>query len=47
MAQTWRAYLKEIYYNPEHPASYEGINKIYQFVKKEGKFKISKARIKN
>ena len=47
MAQTWRAYLKEIYYNPEHPASYEGINKIYEFIKKEGKFKISKARIKN
>lgn len=26
--------LKNIYYNPKHPSSFSGINKLYQTVKK-------------
>lgn len=37
-------YLKSVYYDAAHPASYSGIDKLYRFVKKERK--ISKARIK-
>ena len=47
MEQSWKQYLKSIYFNPSHPASYEGINKLYDVVKKEGKFKISREKIKN
>ena len=47
MVQTWRQYLKEIYFNPDHPGSFEGIDKLYKIVKKEGKFQISKEKIRH
>ena len=43
---TWREYLKKMYFNPANPGSYEGVNKLYKQVKKEGKFNLSKAKIK-
>ena len=43
---TWREYLKKIYFDPSNPGSYEGVNKLYKQVKKEGKFQLSKAKIK-
>ena len=39
-------YLKNIYYNPSKPASFLGPDKLYQFVKKDGKYMISKYRIR-
>ena len=42
----WEDYLQKIYYDPSHPASYEGLNNLYNEVKKEGKFKISHKQIK-
>ena len=39
-------YLKNIYYNPSNPASFSGPDKLYQFVKKDGKYMISKYRIR-
>ena len=39
-------YLKNIYYNPSKPASFSGPDKLYQFVKKDGKYMISKYRIR-
>ena len=39
-------YLKNIYFKPSHPASFSGVEKLYQTVKKEGKFKIGRRRIK-
>ena len=33
--------LTKICYDPSHPASYEGLNNLYNAVKQEGKFKIS------
>ena len=44
--QTWREYLKKIYFNPGNSGSYEGVNKLYKQVKKEGKFNLSKVKIK-
>ena len=35
-----------IYYDPSHPASYEGLNNLYNEVKKEKKFKIFHKQIK-
>ena len=43
---TWREYLKKIYFNPEEPGSFEGVDKLYERVKKDGKFKISRSRVK-
>ena len=42
----WKEYLASIYYNVKHPGSYAGPDKLYQAVKKEGKFKIGKYRIR-
>ena len=42
----WEKYLEKIYFNPEHPASFEGPLRLYKVVKEEGKFKISHSQIK-
>ena len=42
----WEKYLEKIYFNPEHPASFEGPLQLYKVVKEEGKFKISHSQIK-
>ena len=34
-------YLSDIYFNPKHSASYSGVNKLYTFVKKDKKHKLS------
>ena len=43
----WEKYLEKIYFNPEHPASFEGPLQLYKVVKEEAKFKISHSQIKN
>ena len=42
----WEDYLRKIYYDPSHPASFEGLKTLYQEVKKEGKFNISHKQLK-
>ena len=42
----WEKYLKSIYFDPSHPASFGGLDRLYQIVKKEGKYKISYSQIK-
>ena len=42
----WEDYLRQIYYNPSHPASYEGEKAVYDAVKREKKFKISHGQIR-
>lgn len=36
-----KQYLTDIWTNPKHPASFSGPGKLYDYVKKDGKFKIS------
>ncbi|KAK3102040.1 hypothetical protein FSP39_008318 [Pinctada imbricata] len=43
---SWEDYLKEIYYNPVNAGSFSGPDKLYRYVKKEGKYVISKYRIR-
>lgn len=38
-------YLKDIYYKPEHPASFSGLSKLYNYVKRDGKLNVSKSDI--
>ena len=38
--------LKDSYYNPSSPACFSGVEKLYEFVKKNGQYKISKRSIK-
>ena len=40
-------YLHDLYYNPKSPASFGGVDAVYRTVKIDGKFKISRNRIKN
>ena len=42
----WMEYLKDIYYNPKHPASFTGPIKLHQFIKSENKYKLSLKVIK-
>ena len=42
----WEKYLKSIYFNVKHPASFSGIDKLYHFVKKDNKFDLNREQIK-
>ena len=42
----WEKYLKEIYLDPSHPASFSNPQTLYKVAKKEGKYKISHSQIK-
>lgn len=39
-------YLKKVLYDPRHPGSFAGATKLYEIVKKEGKYDIGLNRIK-
>ena len=43
---SWEEYLKDIYFNPSHPASFAGPQKLYKFVQSEGKYKIGMHNIR-
>lgn len=45
-SKSWKDYLKAIYYDPVRPASFQGINKLYEVVQKEKLFDISRKQIK-
>ena len=42
----WEDYLKTIYYDPSHPESFAGPQKLYSLVRNEGKFVIGMYRIR-
>ena len=42
----WEKYLKSIFFDPSHPASFGGPDRLYKIVKKEGKYTISHSQIK-
>ena len=39
-------YLKAIYYDASHPASYSGLDKLYRAITREGRFSITKRKLK-
>lgn len=39
-------YLQQIYFDSSHPAAYSSEEKLYRWVKEEGKYKIPRAEIK-
>lgn len=41
----WKRYLSLIYFDPRHPGSFAGPEKLYKVVKSEGKYKIGLPRI--
>lgn len=43
---TWENYLKAIYYDPSKAGSFSGPDKLYRYVWKEGKYVISKQKIR-
>lgn len=47
MNDEWKTYLKKIYFDPKHPAAFAGPTKLYQVVKKEGRYTIGLHRIKH
>ena len=43
---SWEDYLENVYYNTAHAGSFSGPDKLYRYVKKAGKYVISKHRIR-
>ena len=43
---SWEQYLKKIYYDQSNPASFAGSDKLYRFVREDGKFLLSKYKIR-
>ena len=43
---SYQDYLKRIYYDPKHPASFAGVEKLYRAVRKDGKFVLSRNKIR-
>ena len=43
---SWEQYSKNIYYDPSNPASFACPDKLYRFVRKDGKFVLSKYKIR-
>ena len=43
---TWEKYLEQIYFDPKRPASFSGPDKLYSYVKRVGKYEISKYKIR-
>lgn len=46
MKMTFETYLHNIYYDPSHSGSFGGVEKLYRAVRKEGKYVLSKTKIK-
>lgn len=40
-----KKYLESIYYDHKHPASYSGVDRLYSFVKQDGKFDLTKNEV--
>jgi hypothetical protein len=43
---TYQDYLAKIYYDPQHPVSFGGVDKLYKAVRQVGKFVLGKAKIR-
>ena len=43
---TFEDYLKKIYYDARHPASFSGVDKLYRAVRKDGKYVLGKKKIR-
>ena len=39
-------YLKSIYYDPDHPASYSGLDTLFRAIQKEGRFNINRKQLR-
>lgn len=42
----WKDYLKTIYFDPQHPASFAGPQKLYKVVQQEGQYNIGMHKIR-
>ena len=46
-AMKYEKYLKRIFFDPRHAGAYGGVDKLFRAMKKEGKFVLSKKKIRN
>ncbi|XP_053400449.1 uncharacterized protein LOC128557267 [Mercenaria mercenaria] len=42
----WKQYLSSLYFDPNCPVSFAGVEKVYQYIKSQGKYKIGRHRIR-
>ena len=41
----WEQYLEKIYFDPSHPGSFKGANKLHEAIKDEGKYTIPLSKV--
>ena len=46
MTMTYQDFLKKIYYDPQHPGSFGGVDKLYKAVRQEGKYVLGRIKIR-
>lgn len=44
--EDWQDYLQRIYFDPAHPGSFKGAQKLYEVVKEEGKYPLSLQQVR-
>ena len=42
----WEHYLEKIYFDPSHPGSFQGANKLHKAIKDDGKYTIPLSEVK-
>lgn len=42
----YKAYLESVYFNPRNPAAFSSLDKLYRYVRKDGKYVLGKGKIK-
>ena len=43
---TYQDYLEKIYYDPQHPGSFGGVDKLYKAVRQEGKYVLGRTKFR-
>lgn len=43
---SWEDYLAQIYYDPSAAGSFTGVDKLFRYVQNEGKYNISKYKVR-
>lgn len=47
LSQRYEDYLASIYYNPSHAGAYGGVEKLYRASRKDGKYVLSRTKIRD
>lgn len=44
---SWEDYIAKVYYDPSAAGSFTGVDKLFRYIQQEGKYDISKYKVRN